>query len=98
VDPEALYKHLHRRSSDSCLKVSLFAIKACRIATKVSNSVYSTFNHKNDKMAAPGGKFFIQENIKKVAPHHESYGQLWKTKWAFPVRRQDKKKLDGSED
>lgn len=37
-------------------------------------------------MAAPGGKFFIQENIKKVAPHHESYAQLWKTKWAFPVR------------
>jgi hypothetical protein len=45
-------------------------------------------------MAAPGGKFFIQENIKKVAPHHESYGQLWKTKWAFPVRRQHKEPFE----
>jgi hypothetical protein len=45
-------------------------------------------------MAAPGGKFFIQENIKEVAPHHESYGQLWKTKWAFPVRCQRHKSVD----
>jgi hypothetical protein len=36
-------------------------------------------------MAAPGGKFFIQENIKKVAPHHESWEKLWETKWKFPA-------------
>ncbi|KIV98612.1 hypothetical protein, variant [Verruconis gallopava] len=36
-------------------------------------------------MAAPGGKFFIQENMKKVAPHHESWEKLWETKWKFPA-------------
>lgn len=36
-------------------------------------------------MAAPGGNFFIQEKIKKVAPHHESFKQLWETKWKQPV-------------
>jgi len=41
-------------------------------------------------MAAPGGKFFIQENMKKVAPHHESYKKLWETKWKFPVCQQSK--------
>lgn len=24
-------------------------------------------------MAAPGGKFFIQDRLKDVAPHHESF-------------------------
>ena len=24
-------------------------------------------------MAAPGGKFFIQDKLKDVAPHHESF-------------------------
>ena len=32
-------------------------------------------------MAAPGGKFFIQDKLSEKAPHHESYGQLWETKW-----------------
>lgn len=36
-------------------------------------------------MAAPGGKFFIQDNIKAIAPHHESFRQLWETKWKFPA-------------
>ncbi|KAF2878074.1 Alpha/Beta hydrolase protein [Massariosphaeria phaeospora] len=36
-------------------------------------------------MAAPGGKFFIQDNIKKTAAHHESYQQLWETKWKKPA-------------
>lgn len=35
-------------------------------------------------MAAPGGKFYIQEKIKEVAPHHESFKQLWETKWKKP--------------
>jgi hypothetical protein len=36
-------------------------------------------------MAAPGGKFFIAENMQKKAAHHESYEQLWETKWKQPV-------------
>jgi len=36
-------------------------------------------------MAAPGGKFFIQEKLKTPAKHHESYEQLWETKWKKPV-------------
>ncbi|RDI81329.1 Arylacetonitrilase [Venturia inaequalis] len=36
-------------------------------------------------MAAPGGKYFIQDNIKKVAAHHESWEQLWNTKWKMPA-------------
>lgn len=36
-------------------------------------------------MAAPDGKFFIQDRLGAVAPHHESYSQLWETKWMDPV-------------
>lgn len=36
-------------------------------------------------MAAPGGKFFIQDNLSKPAAHHESYAQLWETKWKKPA-------------
>ncbi|KAI9692777.1 MAG: hypothetical protein M1820_009376 [Bogoriella megaspora] len=35
-------------------------------------------------MAAPGGKFFIQDKLKTPAPHHASYQQLWETKWKKP--------------
>lgn len=38
-------------------------------------------------MAAPGGKFFIQDKLSQKAAHHESYAQLWETKWKKPVRR-----------
>jgi hypothetical protein len=38
-------------------------------------------------MAAPGGQFFIQQKIKNVLPHHESFQQLWETKWKKPVRQ-----------
>jgi len=38
-----------------------------------------------DKMAAPNGGFFIQDKLYKKAPHHESYKQLWETKWKKPV-------------
>lgn len=27
-------------------------------------------------MAAPGGKFFIQDSMDKVAPHHESFEKV----------------------
>ncbi|KAF1838388.1 alpha/beta-hydrolase [Decorospora gaudefroyi] len=37
-------------------------------------------------MAAPGGKFFIQEKLKAKAKHHESYEQLWETKWKQPAK------------
>ncbi|KAF2808067.1 alpha/beta-hydrolase [Mytilinidion resinicola] len=37
-------------------------------------------------MAAPGGEFFIQKNIKKTAAHHESFKQLWETKWKAPAK------------
>ncbi|KAF2195794.1 alpha/beta-hydrolase [Zopfia rhizophila CBS 207.26] len=36
-------------------------------------------------MAAPGNKYFIQHNINKTAAHHESYQQLWETKWKKPA-------------
>lgn len=36
-------------------------------------------------MAAPGGKYFIQDKLDTVAPHHESFKQLWETKWKKPV-------------
>ncbi|KAF2659528.1 alpha/beta-hydrolase [Lophiostoma macrostomum CBS 122681] len=36
-------------------------------------------------MAAPGGKFFIQDNLHATAAHHQSYQQLWETKWKKPA-------------
>jgi hypothetical protein len=36
-------------------------------------------------MAAPNGTFFIQNKLKTPAPHHESYAQLWATKWQKPA-------------
>jgi len=36
-------------------------------------------------MAAPNGQFFIQEKLKTSAAHHESYKQLWETKWKKPA-------------
>ncbi|CAO2652254.1 Nn.00g005370.m01.CDS01 [Neocucurbitaria sp. VM-36] len=36
-------------------------------------------------MAAPGREFFIQEKLKTPAAHHESYKQLWETKWKKPA-------------
>lgn len=36
-------------------------------------------------MAAPGGKFFIQDNLKEAAVHHKSFKDLWETKWKQPV-------------
>ncbi|EME42203.1 hypothetical protein DOTSEDRAFT_73127 [Dothistroma septosporum NZE10] len=37
-------------------------------------------------MAAPGGKFFIQNALQRPAAHHESFEQLWKTKWQQPCK------------
>lgn len=37
-------------------------------------------------MAAPGGKFFIEDKLDVKAKHHESFEQLWETKWKKPVR------------
>ncbi|GAB7360783.1 hypothetical protein MBLNU230_g0770t1 [Neophaeotheca triangularis] len=36
-------------------------------------------------MAAPGGRFFIGDSLKETAPHHESFQQLWETKWKQPA-------------
>jgi hypothetical protein len=36
-------------------------------------------------MAAPNGGFFIQDKLYGRAPHHESFKQLWETKWKKPV-------------
>lgn len=36
-------------------------------------------------MAAVGTKFFIQDKLGIPAKHHESYEQLWETKWKKPV-------------
>lgn len=32
-------------------------------------------------MAAPGGKYFIQDKLAQSAEHHASFEALWKTKW-----------------
>lgn len=37
-------------------------------------------------MAASGGKFFIEDKLGIKAKHHESFEQLWETKWKKPVR------------
>ena len=37
-------------------------------------------------MAAPGGKFFIQDKLKIPAVHHESFEKLWETKWKAPSK------------
>ncbi|ORX94749.1 Alpha/Beta hydrolase protein [Clohesyomyces aquaticus] len=37
-------------------------------------------------MAAPGGKFFIQDALDTPAAHHASYQQLWETKWKKPAQ------------
>ncbi|KAJ4346600.1 uncharacterized protein N0V89_010531 [Didymosphaeria variabile] len=36
-------------------------------------------------MAAPRGQYFIQEKLGEKAAHHESYAQLWETKWKKPA-------------
>lgn len=36
-------------------------------------------------MAGPGGKFFIQDKLDIPAKHHESFEQLWETKWKKPA-------------
>nr|OQO28043.1 hypothetical protein B0A51_02844 [Rachicladosporium sp. CCFEE 5018] len=38
-------------------------------------------------MAQPGGKFHIQDKLSSTAPHHESFEQLWATKWKEPATR-----------
>ncbi|KAF2457562.1 Alpha/Beta hydrolase protein [Lineolata rhizophorae] len=37
-------------------------------------------------MALPGNRFFIQDKMMAVAPHHESPRQLWETKWKMPAK------------
>jgi hypothetical protein len=37
-------------------------------------------------MAAPGGKFFIQDALDTPAAHHESFEKLWQTKWQMPCK------------
>lgn len=34
---------------------------------------------------AYNGKFFIQDKLDKPFKHHESFKQLWETKWKKPV-------------
>ncbi|KAH9875519.1 hypothetical protein J1614_004255 [Plenodomus biglobosus] len=36
-------------------------------------------------MAAPGGTFFIEDKLGIKAKHHESFEQLWETKWKKPA-------------
>ncbi|KAH7064414.1 Alpha/Beta hydrolase protein [Paraphoma chrysanthemicola] len=36
-------------------------------------------------MAAPNGKFFIEDKLSTKAAHHESFEQLWATKWQKPA-------------
>jgi len=40
-------------------------------------------------MAQPNGHFYIQKRLAESAPHHESFEQLWATKWKEPVRWND---------
>lgn len=36
---------------------------------------------------AYNGKFFIQDKLDKPFKHHESFKDLWETKWKKPVGR-----------
>ena len=36
-------------------------------------------------MAAPGGKFFIHDKLSTPAVHHNSFKDLWESKWKKPV-------------
>jgi hypothetical protein len=36
-------------------------------------------------MALPYGNFFVEDKLGTTAPHHESFQQLWETKWKEPV-------------
>ena len=36
-------------------------------------------------MALPYGNFFVQDKLGTTALHHESFKQLWETKWKAPV-------------
>ncbi|KAI9661259.1 MAG: hypothetical protein M1821_009586 [Bathelium mastoideum] len=38
-------------------------------------------------MAAPGGKYYIQDKLKTPEVHHTSFQQLWETKWKEPCER-----------
>jgi hypothetical protein len=40
--------------------------------------------------SAPGEpRYHIEDKLKIVAPHHESFKQLWETKWKMPVSATD---------
>jgi hypothetical protein len=32
-------------------------------------------------------RYYIKDSVTKTAIHHNSFKDLWKSKWAFPVRR-----------
>jgi hypothetical protein len=36
-------------------------------------------------MALINGNFFVEDKLGTTAPHHESFQQLWETKWKQPV-------------
>ena len=36
-------------------------------------------------MALSDGRYFIHDKLTVTAPHHESFRQLWETKWKAPA-------------
>ena len=46
----------------------------------------SRYIEKTLAIMAYNGKFFIQDKLDKPFKHHESFKQLWETKWKKPVR------------
>ena len=36
-------------------------------------------------MAAPGGKYWIQDKLNYKFPHHNSFADLWDKKWKTPA-------------
>jgi len=47
--------------------------------------IVSTLRYSASTMALPYGNFFVQDKLGTTAPHHESFQQLWETKWKAPV-------------
>lgn len=69
-------------------RISLSSLTACSENSTHSHVLSRLSLARNaviEAMAAPGGRFFIQDKLAEKAVHHESYKQLWETKWKKPV-------------
>jgi hypothetical protein len=74
--------HSQSRVSISFAKVSHFL----EFPRSVFTSKPCRTTHYCTTMALINGNFFVEDKLGTTAPHHESFQQLWETKWKEPVR------------